>query len=102
MTEAANPHADALKYEDWGGEMGARWLANLKGFEGTIAPAGEALLARAAFAASKSEASAACRVGVEARVTQAEGSELDSWGSGSRGSAAPAQGRHPPRARSRQ
>lgn len=50
MTDAAHPHADALKYEDWAGEMGARWLANLKGFEGTIAPAGEALLARAAFA----------------------------------------------------
>ncbi len=50
MTDAAHPHADALKYEDWGGEMGARWLANLKGFEGTIAPVGEALLARAAFA----------------------------------------------------
>ncbi|MEJ2409989.1 MAG: class I SAM-dependent methyltransferase [Novosphingobium sp.] len=50
MTDAAHPHADALKYEDWAGEMGARWLANLKGFEGTIAPVGEALLARAAFA----------------------------------------------------
>ncbi|KHK91129.1 class I SAM-dependent methyltransferase [Novosphingobium malaysiense] len=46
MAEASHP----LKYEDWGGEMGARWLANLKGFEGTIAPVGEALLARAAFA----------------------------------------------------
>ncbi|MCJ2177701.1 class I SAM-dependent methyltransferase [Novosphingobium album (ex Hu et al. 2023)] len=50
MTEPEHPHADALKYEDWAGEMGARWLANLKGFEGTIAPMGEALLARAAFA----------------------------------------------------
>ncbi|MCT2399951.1 class I SAM-dependent methyltransferase [Novosphingobium mangrovi (ex Huang et al. 2023)] len=50
MIDETHPHADALKYEDWGGEMGARWLANLKGFEGTIAPAGEALLARAAFA----------------------------------------------------
>lgn len=29
--------------------MGARWLANLNGFEGTIAPAGEALLAHAAY-----------------------------------------------------
>jgi len=49
MTEPTPHHADALKYEDWAGEMGARWLANLKGFESTIAPVGEALLARAAF-----------------------------------------------------
>lgn len=45
MTDAPHHHADALKYEDWAGEMGARWLANLTGFENTIAPAGEALLA---------------------------------------------------------
>lgn len=49
MTDNPLPHADALKYEDWAGEMGARWLANLKGFESTIAPAGDALLARAAY-----------------------------------------------------
>lgn len=49
MTDAPHHHADALKYEDWAGEMGARWLANLTGFEGTIAPAGEALLAHAAY-----------------------------------------------------
>ncbi|WP_240344828.1 class I SAM-dependent methyltransferase [Novosphingobium sp. THN1] len=49
MTEAPHHHADALKYEDWAGEMGARWLANLTGFESTIAPAGEALLAQAAY-----------------------------------------------------
>lgn len=35
--------------DDWAGEMGARWLANLAGFEATIAPVGEALLARAGF-----------------------------------------------------
>ena len=46
---ATEHHADALKYEDWAGEMGARWLANLTGFESTIAPAGEALLAHAAY-----------------------------------------------------
>lgn len=49
MTDAPHHHADALKYEDWAGEMGARWLANLTGFENTIAPAGEALLAHAAY-----------------------------------------------------
>lgn len=50
MTDAAHMHADALKYEDWAGEMGARWLANVKLFEATLAPIGEALLARAGFA----------------------------------------------------
>lgn len=45
MTQAA---PDALKGEDWAGEMGARWLANLDRFEGMIAPIGAALLAQAA------------------------------------------------------
>ena len=27
MTDAPHHHADALKYEDWAGEMGERWLA---------------------------------------------------------------------------
>ena len=49
MIDTPHHHADALKYEDWAGEMGARWLANLTGFENTIAPAGEALLAHAAY-----------------------------------------------------
>lgn len=49
MTTAPAHHADALKYEDWAGEMGARWLANLTGFENTILPAGEALLAHADY-----------------------------------------------------
>ncbi len=38
---------EALKGEDWAGEMGARWLASLDRFEGMIAPIGAALLARA-------------------------------------------------------
>lgn len=46
MTEAA---PEALKGEDWAGEMGARWLANLDRFEGMIAPIGAALLAQAAY-----------------------------------------------------
>lgn len=41
--------SDALKVEDWAGETGLRWLANLNGFESTIAPIGEAFLARAAY-----------------------------------------------------
>ena len=53
MTDPLHSHADALKYEDWAGEMGARWLANLDGFERTIAPVGDALVARAAFVAGE-------------------------------------------------
>jgi SAM-dependent methyltransferase len=40
---------EALKGEDWAGEMGERWLANLDRFEGMIAPIGAALLARAGY-----------------------------------------------------
>lgn len=40
---------EALKGEDWAGEMGARWLASLDRFEGMIAPIGTALLARAGY-----------------------------------------------------
>jgi SAM-dependent methyltransferase len=46
MTEAA---PDALKGEDWAGDMGARWLASIDRFEGMISPIGAALLARAAY-----------------------------------------------------
>lgn len=46
MTDTA---PEALKGEDWAGEMGARWLANLDRFEGMIAPIGAALLGRAAY-----------------------------------------------------
>ena len=50
MTDAPADSPDAITMEDWAGKMGERWLANLKGFESTIAPVGEALLARAAYA----------------------------------------------------
>lgn len=46
MTQAA---PEALKGEDWAGEMGERWLASLDRFEGMIAPIGAALLAQAAY-----------------------------------------------------
>lgn len=45
----AQAGSDALKGEDWEGEMGERWLASLDRFEGMIAPIGAALLERAAF-----------------------------------------------------
>ncbi len=40
---------EELKPEDWAGEMGLKWLANLSSFEEMIAPIGDALLARADF-----------------------------------------------------
>jgi SAM-dependent methyltransferase len=46
MTQAAT---EALKGEDWAGEMGARWLASLDRFEGMIAPIGTALLSQANY-----------------------------------------------------
>jgi hypothetical protein len=44
-----NNGPETLKGEDWAGEMGAKWLANLACFEGMIAPIGEALLKQADF-----------------------------------------------------
>ncbi len=46
MTEKA---PEALKGEDWAGEMGARWLASLDRFESMIAPIGAALLERSGY-----------------------------------------------------
>jgi ubiquinone/menaquinone biosynthesis C-methylase UbiE len=48
MSEMKNS-PETLKGEDWAGEMGAKWLANLACFEGMIAPIGEALLRQADF-----------------------------------------------------
>ncbi|MGB5077927.1 MAG: methyltransferase domain-containing protein [Sphingorhabdus sp.] len=49
MTGRIESSPEALKGEDWAGEMGAKWLANLARFEGMIAPIGEALLKQAEF-----------------------------------------------------
>ena len=48
MTEKESS-PETLKGEDWAGEMGAKWLANLARFEDMIAPIGEALLKQADF-----------------------------------------------------
>lgn len=40
---------ETLKSEDWAGEMGAKWLANLARFEDMIAPIGEVLLKQADY-----------------------------------------------------
>jgi SAM-dependent methyltransferase len=44
-----NLQPEALKPEDWAGEMGLKWLASLSLFEEMIAPIGDALLARANY-----------------------------------------------------
>lgn len=49
MSKAGTDSSEDLKAEDWAGEMGDRWLANLDRFESMIAPIGDALLDRAAF-----------------------------------------------------
>lgn len=49
MTGLIENKPEELKGEDWAGEMGAKWLANLDRFEAMIAPIGEALLKQADF-----------------------------------------------------
>jgi SAM-dependent methyltransferase len=70
QTETAKP-AEALKGEDWAGEMGAKWLANLDRFEGMIAPIGEALLARAAFRPGERVIDLGCGGGATTRAIAA-------------------------------
>lgn len=41
--------SESAQPEDWAGEMGAKWLANIDRFESMIAPVGDALLARANY-----------------------------------------------------
>lgn len=43
---AKNP--DDMRGEDWAGDLGDKWLANIDAFEGMIAPIGEALIDAAA------------------------------------------------------
>lgn len=49
MTGQVENNPNRLQGEDWAGEMGAKWLANLERFEGMIAPIGTALLKQADF-----------------------------------------------------
>ncbi|MEI9850956.1 MAG: class I SAM-dependent methyltransferase [Sphingomonas sp.] len=50
MTEATGESPDTIRADDWAGEQGDKWLANLDRFESMIAPVGDALFARAGFA----------------------------------------------------
>lgn len=45
----AETSTEPLNNEDWAGEMGQRWLANLDRFEAMLAPIGQILFDRAAF-----------------------------------------------------
>jgi SAM-dependent methyltransferase len=49
MSGAGAETSGALKGEDWAGEMGQRWLANLDHLEAMIEPIGRAAITRAAF-----------------------------------------------------
>ncbi len=49
MAQSGVDSNEVLVGEDWSGEMGEKWLANLNHFESMIAPIGVALLERADF-----------------------------------------------------
>lgn len=51
MSATETSPSQELKGEDWAGEMGERWLANLDRLEGMLKPIGTALLKRAEYSA---------------------------------------------------
>jgi SAM-dependent methyltransferase len=59
---------DALRVEDWAGEMGRRWLRYLDAFESMIAPVGDALLARADFQPGQRVVDVGCGGGISSRA----------------------------------
>lgn len=72
MSQAhAAPPAEAPKGEDWAGEMGAKWLANLDRFEGMIAPIGEAMMQRASFQPGERVVDLGCGGGATSRAIAA-------------------------------
>lgn len=58
----SEPHLPDQQFvaEDWAGDMGNRWLSNLAGFEGSIAPIGYALLDHAGYAGGESVLDLGC------------------------------------------
>lgn len=64
MTNIQIDSAATPQPEDWAGEMGARWLAAIEQFESMVAPAGAALLARAAFKTGERVLDLGCGGGV--------------------------------------
>ncbi len=61
----------ATHVEDWSGDMGERWLANLDRFESMISPVGDALLARAAFRPGEQVVDIGCGGGASTRAIAA-------------------------------
>lgn len=53
-------YSEGPQPEDWAGEMGLKWLANLSLFEEMIAPIGNALLARANYQPNESVLDVGC------------------------------------------
>lgn len=80
MTIATTADPNALKGEDWAGEMGVKWLTHIDRFEGMIAPIGDALLARAAIAPGERVIDLGCGGGLTslaaAKATGPEGAVL--------------------------
>ena len=70
QSDTAKP-AEALKGEDWAGDMGVKWLSHLDRFEGMIAPIGAALLARAGFTAGERVIDLGCGGGATTRAIAA-------------------------------
>lgn len=60
MRQESGENAAGLTAQDWAGEAGTRWLAQLDRFESMVAPVGLALLARAAYAAGEKVVDIGC------------------------------------------
>jgi len=61
MSHSAN--VDQMEAEDWAGELGEKWLANVDRFEGMIAPVGAGLMAHAAFQSGERVVDIGCGAG---------------------------------------
>jgi SAM-dependent methyltransferase len=59
---------DALRVEDWAGEMGERWLSHVGTFEDMLAPVGSALLARANYQRGERVVDIGCGGGVSSHA----------------------------------
>lgn len=63
--------AEKLGGEDWSGDMGERWLANLDRFEAMIGPIGEALIERAGLVEGERVVDLGCGGGATTRAIAA-------------------------------
>lgn len=75
MTHAPGNLPQDRPPEDWAGEMGTRWLANIERFESMIAPIGAALLDRARYAERETVVDIGCGGGATSlQIASAVGS----------------------------